>query len=367
MFNNRFAGANVLVTGHTGFKGSWLTTWLLKLGANVTGIGLDPNTSPSLFSALDLARKISDKRIDVRDAKSLDQAVQEAQPDFVFHLAAQALVRVSYADPRNTWSTNVMGTVNLLMAVQKLNKQCTVIVVTSDKCYKNKEWLWGYRETDELGGHDPYSASKAATELVTSSFISSYFSDLTTTNPIRLSSARAGNVIGGGDWSTDRIVPDCMKAWARNETVVLRNPNATRPWQHVLEPLSGYLCLASRLHESPKLHGEPFNFGPTVDRRVHTVGHLVETMQRSWPLARFTVATSKDAHVHEAGLLQLNCDKATSELSWASVLDFESTVHFTANWYRRYYEGASEAFEITYDQLNKYQNLAQTAKLQWTM
>jgi len=367
MFNNQFAGANVLVTGHTGFKGSWLTTWLQKLGANITGIGLDPVTAPSLFSALDLSHKIIDRRIDVRDATSLDQAVQQAQPDFVFHLAAQALVRASYVDPQTTWSTNVMGTVNLLTAVKNLTKRCTVIVVTSDKCYENKEWLWGYSETDQLGGHDPYSASKAAAELVTSSFVSSYFSDQTASNPIRVSSARAGNVIGGGDWSTDRIVPDCVKAWALNDTVVLRNPNATRPWQHVLEPLSGYLCLASQLHESPKLNGEPFNFGPTIDRRIQTVGHLVETMKRSWPQARFSVETSNETRPHEAGLLQLNCDKATSELSWASVLDFETTVQFTAEWYRQYYEGHKDAFEITNEQLSHYQTLAQDAKLQWTM
>lgn len=365
MFNNRFAGANVLVTGHTGFKGSWLTTWLLKLGANVTGIGLDPNTSPSLFSTLDLGRKITDRRIDVRDSISLDQAVQQAQPDFIFHLAAQALVRESYHDPQTTWSTNVMGTVNLLTAVQKLKKSCSVIIVTSDKCYHNNEWPWGYRETDELGGHDPYSASKAATELVTRSFTHSYF--MTPTSLIRVGSVRAGNVIGGGDWSPDRIVPDCVKAWARAEMVVLRNPNATRPWQHVLEPLSGYLCLASRLAENATLNGEPFNFGPTVERTVYTVGQLVEVMSRAWPNARFEIELPTDRNPHEAALLQLNCDKAMSQLKWASVLDFENTVNLTADWYRQYYENSKSIFELTTQQISQYEKRAQDDNLQWTM
>lgn len=260
---NVFANTKVLVTGHTGFKGSWLSLWLTQLGAQVSGISLGVPTEPSHFAAAGLVERIQDYRLDIRDGTALKSLVQDIQPDFVFHLAAQPLVRRSYADPVETWQTNAMGTINVLEALRGLKNPCVAVLITSDKCYDNVEWVWGYRETDALGGPDPYSASKGAAELAIRSYVRSYFPK---DGPVRIGVGRAGNVIGGGDWADDRIVPDCVHAWSRGETVQLRNPLATRPWQHVLEPLSGYLNLAIALHLDAKWHGEPFNFGPPAQQ-----------------------------------------------------------------------------------------------------
>ena len=259
LFHNR----TVLVTGHTGFKGSWLSAWLQHLGANVTGVALNPPSKPSHFEAAALEELVDDKQIDIREQEALQSIVLDTQPDFVFHLAAQSLVRLSYVNPLETYQTNVFGTLNLLEALRSLEKPCVAVLITSDKCYDNVEWIWGYRETDRLGGLDPYSASKGATELMISSHVRSFFPF---DSSVRIGIGRAGNVVGGGDWADNRIVPDCMRAWSRGENVTLRNPRSTRPWQHVLEPLSGYLTLASALYENPQLHGEPFNFGPPADR-----------------------------------------------------------------------------------------------------
>ena len=282
--DDKFKGKRVIVTGHTGFKGSWLVAWLKIMGAQVTGIGLDPYTKPSNFEASSIGTNIIDLRHDIKDQDGLSNIFEDSKPDFVFHLAAQALVRKSYMDPTETWQTNVIGTLNVLEALRKLKNPCTAVLITSDKCYDNVEWVWGYRENDSLGGPDPYSASKGAAELLIKSYVKSYFPKENTN--IRVASARAGNVIGGGDWSIDRIVPDCVKAWSKSEVVELRNPHATRPWQHVLEPLSGYISLASHLSEEINLHGEAFNFGPQAQQNK-SVLELVVSMQKTWNKVKF--------------------------------------------------------------------------------
>ena len=352
----------IIVTGHTGFKGSWLTAWLKHLGAEVVGIALDPSTEPSHYSSAHLYDGIKDLRIDIRDQAILEKAVLSAQPDFVFHLAAQALVRCSYDEPIQTYQTNVLGTLHLLEALKKLDKPCTAVIVTSDKCYDNVEWVWGYRETDALGGPDPYSASKGAAELVIRSHIKSYFPKAT--SKVRIASARAGNVIGGGDWSTDRIVPDCVKAWSRGDTVELRNPAATRPWQHVLEPLSGYLNLATALSQQVELHGEPFNFGPT-SRENYSVLQLVQQMAPHWDQVRWRDASKSAGGYHESRLLKLNCDKALHYLRWRAVMGFEDTVRMTVEWYRSHYQNPKKTAETSIAQIKAYMELAKEEGLPW--
>ncbi len=352
----------VVVTGHTGFKGSWLTAWLKHLGAEVVGIALDPSTDPSHFSSAHISDGITDLRIDIRDQAALEKAVLIAQPDFVFHLAAQALVRLSYLEPIQTYQTNVLGTLNLLEALRKLDKPCVAVVVTSDKCYDNVEWVWGYRETDPLGGPDPYSASKGAAELAICSHIKSYFPKAT--SKVRIASARAGNVIGGGDWSSDRIVPDCVKAWSKGDSVELRNPTATRPWQHVLEPLSGYLALAKALSQQPELHGEPFNFGPPAQQN-HTVLELVQQMAPHWDQVRWKDASKSAGGPYESGLLKLNCDKALHYLRWRAVMGFEDTVRMTVEWYRFYYQNPKKIPGVSTDQIKAYVELAKKEGLPW--
>jgi CDP-glucose 4,6-dehydratase len=360
--NQRYQGKTVLVTGHTGFKGSWLTAWLLQLGAKVVGLSLDPSTEPSHFVAADLSREITDLHIDIRDRAAVEGALIATTPDFVFHLAAQALVRRSYDDPLETWHTNLMGTLNILEGLRKLERPCAVVLVTSDKCYDNVEWLWGYRETDALGGPDPYSASKGAAELAIKSHIRSYFPK--TTSKVRIASARAGNVIGGGDWSVDRIVPDCVKAWSSGETVNLRNPHATRPWQHVLEPLSGYLSLAVGLVEQPHLHGEPFNLGPLAQQN-YSVLQLVEAMSSHWSEVRWADVSNHATGPHEAGLLKLNCDKALSYLRWTAAMNFEQTVKMTTEWYRSFYEDPAGTRALTDMQIQEYTAIAQQSQIEW--
>ena len=325
------SGSRVLVTGHTGFKGSWLCEWLLSLGAEVSGIALDPPTSPSLFDQLDLANRISsDRRIDIRDAEAVERAVRDIRPDFVFHLAAQPLVRRSYAEPALTWETNVFGTIRLLEALRTLDHPCSVVVATTDKVYENREWLYGYRECDSLGGHDPYSSSKAAAEIAVASWRSSFFlTDLDA--PIRIATARAGNVIGGGDWAEDRIVPDAIRALEKGHPIEVRNPGSTRPWQHVLEPLGGYLSLAAQLAKGNPRAMDAFNFGPW-DESNRTVAELVEEILRSWP-GEWRDASQAD-HVHEASLLHLATDKARTVLDWRPSWGFRRTLSETVNWYR---------------------------------
>ena len=346
-----YKNKNVVVTGHTGFKGSWLVAWLKQMGASVTGIALDPPSIPSHYDASKLAEGIQDHRIDIRNVGAIEQAILEAKPDFLFHLAAQPIVGASYDDPIETWSTNVMGTINVLEALRKIQNTCSAVIITSDKCYDNVEWEWGYRENDALGGPDPYSASKGAAELAIRSYVKSYFSG--ENNPVRIASARAGNVIGGGDWAENRIVPDCVQSWSKNEIVELRNPHSTRPWQHVLEPLGGYLQLGALLSQNHRLHGEAFNFGPQAQQN-HSVLELVKQMSRSWSEVRWAECEPQPSQFYESGLLKLNCDKALHFLNWHAVLDFEETVGLTADWYRAFYADPSTIQDVTHKQINDY-------------
>lgn len=357
-----YQGKTVLITGHTGFKGAWLTTWMKQLGAKVVGIALEPLTDPSHFDVAHVVDGITDLRIDVRDRAALEEAIVLAQPDFVFHLAAQALVKRSYENPIETWQTNVLGTLHVLEALRKLEKPCAAVIITSDKCYDNVEWVWGYRETDAMGGPDPYSASKGAAELAIRSHIKSYFPK--STSKVRIASARAGNVIGGGDWSADRIIPDCVKAWSQHKTVELRNPHSTRPWQHVLEPLSGYLTLAIALTKQPELHGEPFNFGPQAQHN-HSVFDLVQQMALHWDQVRWEDVSKSVVGPYESGLLKLNCDKALDYLHWHSVMGFEDTVRMTAEWYRAYYQEPAKIAGMTQLQIEAYTSLAEMEGLGW--
>jgi CDP-glucose 4,6-dehydratase len=357
-----FNGARVLITGHTGFKGTWLSLWLTQLGARVSGVSIGLPTEPSHFEAAGQMERMEDYRLDIRDGSALKALMQDVQPDFVFHLAAQALVRRSYADPTDTWQTNTMGTINVLEALRGIEKPCVAVLITSDKCYDNVEWVWGYRETDALGGPDPYSASKGAAELAIRSYVKSFFP---IDGMVRIGVGRAGNVIGGGDWAEDRIVPDCMRAWSRGETVPLRNPVATRPWQHVLEPLSGYLNLAMALKESAALHGQPFNFGPPAQQN-HSVGELVSSMSMHWDQVRYEDVSAQYGGPYESGLLKLNCDKALHYLRWQAVWDFDTTVRETALWYRCYYENSSQSIaDFSLSQIEAYVNAAQEKGVAW--
>jgi CDP-glucose 4,6-dehydratase len=358
-FGKKFSGKRVLVTGHTGFKGSWLCEWLLALGAEVTGFALPPPTEPALFDQLGLTGRVNDRRGDIRDLIAVRAAVDAAKPDFIFHLAAQSLVRLSYAQPVETYATNIMGTVHLLEAVRLAGRACTVVVVTTDKCYENTERAHAYREDEPMGGYDPYSSSKGATELVVSAYRRSYFS--APDSPVRLASARAGNVIGGGDWALDRIVPDCIRSLQRGEAIPVRNRHATRPWQHVLEPLSGYLWLAAQLHEDRKF-ATAFNFGPTP-AATQPVGALVTEVLKHWP-GKWEDRTDPKA-VHEATLLSLAIEKADRELGWRPVWDFQATITETIGWYRFVSADPATAASHTRRQIAAYENAAQKLNLTW--
>jgi len=345
---NIFNGRRVLITGHTGFKGSWLAFLLHELGADVMGFALPPVSRVNHFDLLKLHEKIHHIVGDIRDVSAIDSTLQKFRPEFVFHLAAQALVRPSYHDPVLTFSTNVLGSVNLLDAVRKCESVRSLVYITSDKCYENVEWIWGYRENDQLGGRDPYSASKAAAEIVFSSYTRSFFEH----RPLLgAASARAGNVIGGGDWAVDRIIPDCIRAIETGDLVRLRNPAATRPWQHVLEPLSGYLLLAAKLFNEPKQWGGSWNFGPST-HEVRTVQYVAESIVKYIGKGGVLIDKS-NLHVHEANLLQLNCDKAHQLLGWYPRWQIDKTVEATAVWYKTILEGGN-AEEITRTQIHDF-------------
>lgn len=350
----------VLVTGHTGFKGSWLSIWLTSLGAKVIGLSIGVPSQPSNYATSKVADFISDYRVDIRDVSLVQEIIQRHQPDFVFHLAAQALVRPSYEAPLEAFSTNAMGSANILEAIRILDKPVVAIMITSDKAYDNVEWVWGYRETDRLGGKDPYSASKGMAELAISSYIESFFNQID--SKVRVGIARAGNVIGGGDWAKDRIVPDCMAAWSNRDIVEIRSPNSTRPWQHVLEPLSGYLLLASNLYSSNNFHGEAYNFGPPAHQN-HPVGELIDEMSKYWDDIQWRDTSLSERHVHEAGLLKLNCDKALFDLGWKPTLQFKETVEMTVEWYKLYYQNPNKSmYENTVTQIEKYSVLREKRK-----
>ncbi len=330
---------SVFVTGHTGFKGSWLCLWLTSLGAKVTGYGLRPPTNPSMFELCRIDQWVTSIFADIRDRGRLCEALWNADPDIVFHLAAQPLVRTSYQSPAETYEINMMGTVNLLEAIRSsvdLGKRRKAVVnVTTDKCYENKEWLWSYRENEPLGGYDPYSASKACSELITSSYRRSYFhANDYPKHEVGLASARAGNVIGGGDWSADRLIPDCIRCLLEGAEIQIRNPQATRPWQHVMEPLSGYLLLARKLYENGPAFAEEWNFGPN-DADVKPVEWVVKEICRKWG-GNTAYRTIKGNHPHEAGLLKLDCSKAKSHLGWHPRWSLEQTIDKLIEWTRVY-------------------------------
>jgi CDP-glucose 4,6-dehydratase len=364
MLNKNYQGKKVLVTGHTGFKGSWLTTWLLKLGAKVCGLSDQIPTNPSMFVELGLDQKIENHFCDIRDFEGVSKILTEFAPDYVFHLAAQPIVSVSYEDPLSTISTNVMGTAVLLEALRLWNQPCNVVVITSDKCYENVEWVFGYKETDHLGGKDIYSGSKGAAEVIFHAYYNSFFKN--PKNKIRLATGRAGNVIGGGDWAKDRIVVDCMKNWAEGKIVELRSPEATRPWQHVLEPLSGYLTLGSQLNSDNRLLGESFNFGPRSEQN-RTVLELLTDLSQQWNFNKAEDAYSVTDNIpfHEAGLLKLNCDKALFNLRWEANLSYKECVKMVGEWYYSFYKMEKDMYKLTLDQITQYEDLAMKRDLIW--
>jgi CDP-glucose 4,6-dehydratase len=354
LFGDRYRGRRVLVTGHTGFKGSWLALWLADLGAQVTGIALAPDTQPSHWELLGL--DIADHRVDIRDGRALAETLKAARPEIVFHLAAQPLVRRSYREPLETWSTNVMGTANVLEACRGVEGLRGIVVVTSDKCYENVGKAHRYREDDRLGGHDPYSASKAAAELLAASYRSSFFH---ADEGAALASARAGNVIGGGDWAEDRLVPDLVRAVAAGRTLDIRSPEATRPWQHVLESLSGYLTLGQRLLEGRRDFAEPWNFGPPAEGNA-TVAGVLARLARHWPeLAWRAVDVPRP---HEAALLELDIEKARTRLGWQPTWSLDEAVDATSDWYRAFLrDGRVKSRE----QLAAYVAKARASRARW--
>lgn len=364
MFYNIYKNKKVLLTGHTGFKGSWLTVWLQKLGAHVVGISKDIPTHPSMFEKLKLQDKIKHYEEDIRDLPKMKEILVNEQPDFVFHLAAQPIVSVSYNDPIETISSNVMGTANILEALKYSNHPCTAVIITSDKAYDNVEQVWGYKEDDKMGGKDIYSGSKGAAELIIKSYFHSFF-QLPSCN-IKLAIGRAGNVIGGGDWAKDRIVVDCMLAWSKGKKVEIRSPNATRPWQHVLEPLSGYLNLGAELYRNHALHGEAFNFGPRAEQN-RTVEQLLKDLSQYWHFSNVSDAFTVTDNIpfHEAGLLKLNCDKALFYLKWQANLQYDETIKFTGEWYYDFYKSPKNMYQKTLEQIAKYEDKASEKGLLW--
>lgn len=362
MFNQAFKDKKVLVTGHTGFKGSWLCRWLLDLGAEVSGLSLYIPSTPSHFETLGLSSSLNDFRVDINHFGGVQETFRTVKPEIIFHMAAQPIVSTSIAEPVQNFATNVLGTVHILEALRQTPSVRAAVVITSDKCYENAEWEYGYREIDRLGGKDPYSASKACAEIAFSSYFRTYFRESPT---LKIAAARAGNVIGGGDWAKDRIVPDNVKAWGGGEVPVIRCPKATRPWQHVLEPLSGYLWLAANLLSRPNgINGESFNFGPPAEVNA-SVHELLLAMSEHWQGKSWRVEESALGG-KEAGLLKLNCDKALARLKWLPTLRFQETVEFTASWYKTFYESSpGHAAELTPIHIKRYIALAQERGAAW--
>lgn len=345
----------VLLTGHTGFKGTWLTMWLVSMGAKVWGYSLQPMTNPNLYGLLNIKDVINGEWInDIRDFEKVASAVNDVKPDIVFHLAAQPLVRESYKNPIETYSVNVMGTVNLLEAVKSCNSIKAVINVTTDKCYDNKEWVWGYREDEPLGGYDPYSSSKACSELVTSAYRNSFFNPNNyAQHGVAVASARAGNVIGGGDWAPDRLIPDSMRALINNEPVIIRNPNSIRPWQHVLEPLGGYLLLAEKLVEDGPKYAEAWNFGPS-DNDAKPVKWIVESLCSMWGRNSSYIVQDDGQNLHEATYLKLDCSKASNILGWNPKWSLDKTLGKIIDWNKVHMKDDKELFQFTLQQIKEY-------------
>jgi CDP-glucose 4,6-dehydratase len=355
IYNNK----TVLITGHTGFKGSWLAIWLKELGANVVGYALAPPSVPNNFEATKLQERITHIHGDIRDIDRLMGTFRKHRPEFVFHLAAQPLVRLSYDEPKMTFDTNVGGTVNVFEAVRKTPSVKVLVNITSDKCYQNREWVWGYRENDPMGGHDPYSASKGCAELVFGAYLKSFFSPGAAQNrPIGAASARAGNVIGGGDWGADRLVPDCIRSLCGHQPIGIRSPHAVRPWQHVLEPLNGYLYLGAALWQYPQKYSGVWNFGPENDSHL-TVAVMAEKLIKYWGNGSWNDLSDPQAP-HEAKLLKLNCDKAYAELNWHSVLAINECLQMTTDWYKKYYieNPNTNIYDLCVEQIHSYMDRA---------
>lgn len=343
-------GKKVFITGHTGFKGSWLSLWLQEMGAVVKGFALEPNTNPNIFTQANVAQNMESEIGDITDLNHITESMKSFNPEVLIHMAAQPLVRLSYQEPILTYATNVMGTVNVLEAARKCTHLKAIVSVTTDKCYENKEWAWGYRENEPMGGHDPYSSSKGCAELVTAAYRNSFFND---NNSPCVASARAGNVIGGGDWSNDRLIPDILKAFEKNEPVIVRNPMATRPWQHVLEPLSGYLVLAQHLYEDGRHFREGWNFGPK-DEDCKPVSWILDKMVTNWGKG-VSWELDNNNNPHEAGYLKLDCSKAAIQLNWYPKWNLEYTLESIINWHQNYLSGKNIKEQCLLE-IVKYQN-----------
>ncbi|MEO0272286.1 MAG: CDP-glucose 4,6-dehydratase [candidate division WOR-3 bacterium] len=351
-FSKFWVGKRVVITGHTGFKGGWLALWLWTLGAKVYGYSLPPPTEPNFFSAVNLQTCLEDHIVgDVRDYASISKVMLQIEPEIVFHLAAQSLVGIGYKDPLTTYETNVMGTVNLLEAVRNTPSVKEVIIITSDKCYENREWVWPYRETDTLGGFDPYSSSKACAEIISSSYKRAFFK-----SKVALATARAGNVIGGGDWAQDRLIPDCIKAFTSNKPVILRNPHSLRPWQHVLEPLFGYLILAEKIYSNPDKFSGPWNFSPYAETGDATVYDVAKLVADEWEGVHILKKTEESNTFHEAAVLRLDNTKAVTLLNWKPKWSLKEAVKETVKWYKQYYaqEGVKDMKEFSIRQISEY-------------
>jgi CDP-glucose 4,6-dehydratase len=346
-----YRGKRILVTGHSGFKGGWLTAWLKLLGARVIGFSLPPNTEPSFFETACIARDMMSIFGDIRDLAAVSSLFKDHSPEIVFHNAAQPLVRRSYREPVETYASNVMGTVHVLEAARHAPSVRSVVVVTSDKCYENREWFWGYREDDAMGGHDPYSSSKGAAELVIASYRRSFFAQ----NGAAIASARAGNVIGGGDWSEDRLVPDIVRGVASGQPIVIRRPESVRPWQHVLEPLRGYLTLGKRACDDRETFAGPWNFGPNDDDAI-SVGELANRVVTRWGKGKLSIQPDPAAP-HEAQFLRLNTLKARTALGWQPVLSLDNAIEWTVEWYGSYYDDTKKAPAITSAQIERYMRM----------
>ena len=348
-----FKNKKIIVTGHTGFKGSWLALSLNYFGANGMGISSNIPTNPSHFKVSKIGKGIKSKKIDIRDFKKLKKTITKFKPHFIFHLAAQSLVRTSYKKPQYTWETNLVGTLNILESIRFLNNKVVAILITSDKAYKNVEKREGYKETDLLGGDDPYSASKASAEIAIQSYFNSY---LKYKKNVFLGVARAGNVIGGGDWSKDRLIPDCVRAWSKGNKAIVRNPKSTRPWQHVLEAIWGYIFFASKLNTNKNLNGQAFNFGPNIKKNYRVID-LIKIIKKNWPNIKYTTPKTKTKKFHESSLLKLNCNKANKYLNWKSILSFKETSKMTTEWYKIFYEDKKNIRATSIKQIIKYNDL----------
>jgi CDP-glucose 4,6-dehydratase len=363
-FSTFYKNKKVLITGNTGFKGTWMTVWLLKLGAKIVGISKDIPTNPSMYETLNLKNQISFYNLDIINLDELRKIILYEKPDIIFHLAAQAIVSTSYTNPIETFHSNVIGTINILEILRNYKQECQAIFITSDKCYDNVEWVWGYKETNSMGGKDIYSGSKAAAEMAIKSYFHSYF---TKDSKVKIAIGRAGNVIGGGDWAKDRIIVDTMKAWNDGFPVEIRSPNSTRPWQHVLEPLSGYMYLAFALSNNNNLNGEAFNFGPKSEQNK-TVINLLDDLGKYWDFnndsSKYII--SDNIPFHEAGLLKLNCDKALFHLKWEATLNYNENVEFVSLWYYNYYKLKSNMYDYTLLQIENYEKLAKKSEKIWT-